>query len=233
MNSQAITQPQHVGFILDGNRRWAKERGLPSLEGHRRGYNNLLKVVDIAIARQIPFVSGYIFSTENWSRSREEVKYLMRLATLMLTRDVKKLHKKGVKVVWLGSEVEVDPKLIKIARDAEELTKDNIVITVGVGFNYGGHREIVEAVRCAALAGETMDSIDEKVFAQYLYGGSAFPPIDLLIRTSGEQRLSGFMLWRAAYSEFIFRQEYWPDFSEAIFDECLVEYSNRQRRFGG
>lgn len=229
MDAQQL--PQHVGFIIDGNRRWAENNSLPKLEGHRRGYENILSTIDACIERGVRYMSGYVFSTENWKRSKEEVSYLMDLVYKMVTRDLDKLDKKGVRLCWLGTREQLEPQMIEVLEAAEEKTKDNDTITVGVCFNYGGQREIVDAVRSLIAEGVAADEITEDTLTQHLYAPE-IPPLDLMIRTSGEQRLSNFMLWRVAYSEFIFRDEQWPDFSAAALDECLLEYSYRKRRLG-
>jgi len=223
--------PAHIGFILDGNRRWAENNSLPSFEGHRRGYENILTIVDACIERGVRYVSGYVFSTENWRRSEEEVSYLMDLVYKMVTRDLEKLHKKGVRLVWLGMRERLEPKMLEVLEAAEARTADNDTITLGICFNYGGQREIIDAARKLIEQGTPADELTEERFAQELYAPDV-PPLDLIVRTSGEERLSNFMLWRAAYSEFIFRSEHWPDFSVESLDECLLEYSHRKRRHG-
>lgn len=223
--------PRHIGFIIDGNRRWAENHSLPKLEGHRRGYENILSTLDACIARGVQCMSVYIFSTENWKRSKEEVSHIMDLVYKMVTRDLDKFHAKGVRLRWLGVHDQLEPQMVEVLEAAEEKTKNNDVITVGVCFNYGGQREIVDAVRGLIVDGVAADEVTEDVLAQHLYAPE-IPPLDLMIRTSGEQRLSNFMLWRTAYSEFIFRDEQWPDFSVTALDECLLEYSYRKRRLG-
>lgn len=232
MTEQSAGVPHHIGLILDGNRRWARERNLPTLQGHNKGYDNLRTVLDAAIERGVKYVSAFIFSTENWSRTEEEVGYLMDLALRMVVRDVKEIHKKNIRVVWIGSEERVSDKLKKAIRNAEELTKDNTAGTLGLCFNYGGQREIVEGVRQLVADGVQPEDITEEKLAEYLYHPEV-PPIDLLIRTSGEQRISNFMLWRAAYSELYFTDKYWPDFSVEDLDDAIAEYNQRGRRFGG
>jgi len=227
----SVEVPRHIGFILDGNRRWAENNSLPSFEGHRRGYENILTIVDGCIERGVSCVSGYVFSTENWRRSEEEVSYLMDLVYKMVTRDLDKLHKKGVRLVWLGTRERLEPKMLEVLEAAEEKTRGNSTITLGICFNYGGQREIIDATRKLIEQGIAPDELTEEHFAQQLYAPDV-PPLDLIVRTSGEQRLSNFMLWRAAYSEFIFRDEHWPDFSLESLDECLLEYSHRKRRHG-
>lgn len=228
---EAQQLPQHVGFIIDGNRRWAENNSLPKLEGHRRGYDTILSTIDACIERGVRHMSVYIFSTENWKRSKEEVGNLMDLVYKMVTRDLDMLHGKGVRLRWLGVRDQLETKMIEVLEAAEDKTKDNDVITLGACFNYGGQREIVDAARSLINGGVAADDITEEELARHLYAPE-IPPLDLIIRTSGEQRLSNFMLWRAAYSEFIFRDEQWPDFSASALDECLLEYSYRKRRLG-
>lgn len=223
--------PRHVGLILDGNRRWAKLRGLPTLEGHRQGYDNLKTIAKAAINRGVKFVSAFIFSTENWNRTPTEVKYLMNLAYTMLTRDVEELNRENIRIVWLGTIEKVSAKLQKAIRAAEEATQHNTRGTLALCFNYGGHMEIVEAARRLIEQGVKAADLTIEKFASALYAPDV-PPVDLLIRTSGEQRLSGYMLWRVAYAELYFTEKYWPDFSEADLDAALFDYASRQRRFG-
>lgn len=224
--------PKHLGFILDGNRRWARERGLPTLEGHRAGYSNLKDITKAAINSGVSYVSAYIFSTENWNRTPEEVKYLMDLAYRMLTKDLKELNKEQIRVVWLGSSDRVSEKLQKAIKNAEDKTKNNTRGTLALCFNYGGHTELVDAVKNIVSSGVDAQAIDHKVLEDNLYGGAEIPPVDLLVRTSGEQRLSGFMLYRMAYSELYFTDTFWPDFDEVQLEKALAEYARRNRRFG-
>lgn len=220
--------PTHVGLILDGNRRWARSRGFPTLEGHRTGYDNLKDIAKLAADRNIKYLSAFIFSTENWNRTKEEVKYLMNLAYTLLTRDVKELNKENIRVLWLGSRDRVSMKLQKAIDKAVESTKNNTRGTLCLCFNYGGQQEIVDAAKKLAQDGL---EITQANFQQSLYEPGV-PDIDLLIRTSGEHRTSGYMLWRAAYAELYFTDKYWPDFKEADLDVALNDYANRQRRFG-
>ncbi len=224
--------PQHVGLILDGNRRWARAHGMLGLEGHKKGYETLKVIVDAMRERGVKYVSAFVFSTENWDRGQEEVDYLMNLLKWVVKNEVKEMHKKGVRVLWIGSRKGMAPQLVKDIEAAEELTKANTDGTLALCLNHGGHREIAEAVQRIVVADVKPEDIDEKLVGEYI-DHPELPPIDLIIRTSGEQRLSNFMLWRAAYSELIFRPEPWPDFSVTALDECLLEYSKRQRRFGG
>lgn len=224
--------PTHIGFILDGNRRWAKDQGLATLEGHRKGYENLQDVAKACFEKSIQYVSAFVFSTENWSRSKEEVSYLMDLALKIATKDTKALIDNNIKIVVLGIEENVPPKVIKAFKKIE---KDSIHNTGGVlalCFNYGGYQELVDATKRIIQSGMGADEVTAEVISEYLYYPEV-PPIDLIVRTSGEQRLSNFMLWRAAYSELYFTKKHWPDFSTADLEDALLEYSKRHRRFGG
>ncbi|MGH7241493.1 MAG: polyprenyl diphosphate synthase [Candidatus Saccharimonadales bacterium] len=223
--------PKHVGLILDGNRRWARQHDLPLVEGHRRGYDNLHTILEAALDMGVEYVSAYVFSTENWSRSKLEVNYLMKLIINMLTRDLAELHERGIRVVWLGSKQQVSKKVRQAIEDAEALTAANTRGTFGLCFNHGGHREIAEAVQRLVADGVIVDDITEAKIAEYIDYPDV-PPMDLVIRTSGEQRLSNFMLWRGAYSELAFTDTLWPDFSVEEFKTILDEYADRGRRFG-
>lgn len=223
--------PTHVGLILDGNRRWARQQGLQLVEGHRKGAETLRRVLDYGLERGIPYVSAYVFSTENWKRTKSEVKYLMSLLLEILGRDVAEMHEKGIKVVWLGSREGVGPKIQKVLDDAEELTKNNTRATFGLCLNHGGHREIVEAVQRLVETGAKAETISEESITAAL-DGPEIPPIDLLIRTGGDQRISNFMLWRVAYSELVFTPTLWPDLTNDELENILADYASRQRRFG-
>ncbi len=229
MDMSETALPTHVGLILDGNRRWAKGQGLPSLEGHRSGYKNLKDIAKHAVNRGVKYISAYIFSTENWNRSKEEVSYLLDLALWVATKEVKEVHKEGIRVRFLGTRDGLSAKLLQAIQKAEELTKDNIRGTLALCFNYGGQQEIVDAAQ--RLATENAQNITVESFASALYAPD-IPAMDLVIRTSGEQRLSNFMLWRAAYAELYFSAKHWPAFTPDDFDDALVEFANRQRRFG-
>jgi undecaprenyl diphosphate synthase len=221
----------HIGFILDGNRRWAKENGLPQLQGHKVGYDNLKTIAEAAFDRGVAYVSAFVFSTENWNRAKTEVSYLMRLSHKMITNDYREANEKGIKILWMGSEEQVSKKLAQEMKKTVEMTKNNTKGTLALCFNYGGHREISEAFKKMIQQGITAEDISEAKIAENLYNPDV-PPVDLIIRTSGEQRLSNFMLWRAAYSELYFSDKNWPDFSTIDLDEALKEYENRKRRFG-
>lgn len=228
---------KHIGFIVDGNRRWAKARGLPTLDGHKRGFKVLKQIVKYCFEQKIEFVSAYIFSTENWSRSAEEVGYLMRLFEIGFKKELKDLHEGNIKVVFSGSrEYKVSQKLLEIINQAEEMTKNNTGGTLCLCFNYGGRLEIADAVKKIAqkiqnkdidIADITPDMISENIY------NPEIPDVDLMVRTSGEQRISNFQLWRIAYAEMAFLQKCWPDMEPEDVDKLIEEYSHRDRRMGG
>ncbi|MDQ5913616.1 MAG: undecaprenyl diphosphate synthase [Patescibacteria group bacterium] len=225
--------PCHVGLILDGNRRWAKENGFSSgLNGHKAGYDNLKNIADYAFNKGVRNVSAYVFSTENWNRSKEEVDYLMKLLLRMMKRDIKELHRKGVKVLWLGTKVGLKPDIIQAIEDAILKTEKNIKGTLAFCLNYGGHQEIVDATSKIISKGYKAEDITPELIEDNLYSPE-LGPVDLMIRTSGEQRLSGFNLWRCSYSELVFTDKKWPAFTNEDLDIALEEFARRNRRFGG
>lgn len=228
-DAPTLTVPIHLGFILDGNRRWAKKHGLPTYEGHLAGYHALKDVVLKAADEGIKFISIYVFSTENWKRSAEEVNGLMSLALRIFKTDINELLKNEIRVRVLGAREDIPPKLLKAMEETEQKSKDFHRTTVALCFNYGGQREIVDAVN-ACIAEKT--AITEDAIRSHLYEPD-IPDIDLVVRTSGEQRLSNFMLWRIAYSEFYFIDKLWPDMRPADVDDIINEYTRRNRRFGG
>jgi len=223
--------PNHLGLILDGNRRWAKTQHISSLKGHKKGYDNLKDIARYAFDLGIKYVSAYIFSLENWDRSKQEVDYLMRLAYRMLTRDIDELNKDKIRVVWLGSKYKVSKKLLNAIQNAETLTKNNKKGTLCICFNYSGYQEIADAFIKIIDKKIPKEQINPEIIEDNLYGQD-IPKIDFVIRTSGEQRISGFMLWRINYSELYFTDKYWPAFSKEDLDIALKEYSKRERRFG-
>lgn len=227
MSMSTENTPVHIGFIVDGNRRWARENNLPTLEGHKKGFSEIETIAEKVFNSGVKFASFYVFSTENWQRSKEEVSYLMQLLRAGIGRLSKKMFKNNIKCLVLGGEKNVPEDLLKSIKEAEELTKDCTGGTACFCFNYGGQQEIVDAANKAAKDGEiTIESLSQNLYKPEV------PPVDLIVRTSGEERISGFMLWRAAYSEFIFLKKYWPDITPDDIDEILKEYKNRQRRFG-
>lgn len=219
----------HIGFIADGNRRWAKEHNLPSLEGHRRGSNAAEMIVDELKGTDIEFVSFYVFSTENWDRSPEEVNYLMKLVGESIGRLGNKAKKENLRIILLGRPEPVDPKLWQKLLQIEDETKDNTGLTVCLCFNYGGQWEIVDAAQKMSAAGDA--NYTPENFRKYIYHPEV-PDCDLIVRTSGEERLSGFQLWRAAYSEFFFIDKHFPALTPQDVHDILSEYNSRQRRFG-
>jgi undecaprenyl diphosphate synthase len=223
--------PQHVGFILDGHRRWAKEHNIPLLEGHRQGYKNFKKIGLAALSRGVEYVSAYVWSKENWQRSAEEVSYIMKLLMWVAEHELEDIHARGVRIEFLGNEEKLDPKILQAMHNAQEKTADNTNGTLALCLNYGGQQEIVDAAKKLITSGIDPETITSEVFAQNLYAPNV-PELDLLIRSSGEQRTSGFMLWRAAYAELMFIDKKWPDFTEDDLDAALAEYQARQRRFG-
>ncbi len=223
-----MTELKHLGIICDGNRRWAKERGLPTLEGHKKGLAVIEDIISAADDLKIPYVSFYVFSTENWGRSAEEVSYLMKLIEFQVMKLAKKLKKNNGKLLIVGSKQKVDPKLMSLLEEAEEITKDCTGITVGICFNYGGELEIADA---ATIAAKEDGEITPETIRKHLYHPE-IPDVDMVVRTSGEERISGFMLWRASYAEFLFLKKYFPDITADDVEMMLKEYENRNRRFG-
>ncbi|MFI5014207.1 MAG: isoprenyl transferase [Hyphomicrobiales bacterium] len=228
--------PRHVAIIMDGNGRWAAKRGLPRLEGHRRGVEALRRTVRAAIELGIAYLTIYSFSSENWRRPAEEVGDLFGLLRLFVRRDLADLHARAVKVRFIGSREGLPPDIAGLLAEAENLTQANGGLALIVAFNYGARQEILAAVRAiakAALDG-TIDlaGLDEEGFERFL-GTAGIPDPDLLIRTSGEQRLSNFLLWQFAYTEFVFMPVLWPDFDRSALEAAISEFRSRDRRFGG
>lgn len=230
-DEQIMNVPQHIAYIVDGNRRWAKRHGLPAYEGHMAGYNAIQDVAEATFDAGVPYMSAYIFSTENWKRSEEEVGKLMSLVLKLFTSDLHKFNDNNIRLRVLGSREGVDPKILKEIDNAEEVTKDNTRGTLGLCFNYGGQLEIADAVKRAAEAGEDMAAMTPETLEQYLYAPE-IPPVDLIVRSGGDQRISNFMLWRAAYSELLFLDNAWPDMTKEDVSGILEEYNKRSRRFG-
>ena len=224
--------PNHIGYILDGNRRWARKHGLPTYEGHLAGYNALHDVIDATSDAGVKYISFYTFSTKNWSRAEEEVRGIMRLIRRLFKTDMKKLVKGGYKVVVLGSREGIPADIAKYIEEAEEASRDGTRATLAVCFNYGGQEEIVRAAQRLITAKKTVDEVTLESFTEAL-DHPEVPPCDLVVRTSGELRLSDFMLWRAAYSELMFLDKFWPEMTKQDVTDILDEYTRRSRRFGG
>jgi len=232
MPEETKTIPYHVGIIMDGNRRWAKDRGLPTLEGHRRGYDKVKKVGKWCKQRGVKVLTLWAFSTENWKRSKEEVDYLMNLLGFALSDgEVNELDKDGIKLQVIGQKERLSEKLQGLIEKAEEKTKDNKEGILNLAISYGGRADVLEAVRKMVEKGIPPQEISEEMIDQNLWT-AGLPDCDLIVRTSGELRTSGFLIWQAAYAELYFCKNHWPDFSEKDLDEALADYARRQRRFG-
>ena len=219
---------KHLGIIADGNRRWAKEQGLPTIEGHKKGLEAIEKLVGAAAKAKIPFITFYVFSTENWGRSADEVGYIMKLAETRILKYAERLAKNNAKLLILGSKAKIAPQLASLIERAEKITENCTGITVCFCFNYGGEQEIADA---ANIASEADKEITPETIRKHLYHPEV-PDVDMVVRTSGEERISGFMLWRAAYAELMFIEKYFPAMQETDIEEILNEYENRNRRFG-
>ena len=224
--------PRHIGFIVDGNRRWAKQHGLPAYEGHLAGYNALKDVALETLHQGVKCVSAYVFSTENWKRSEEEVGHLMGLLLKMLKADVPIFIENNVRLRVIGSKERLSDALVEAINNAEAKTADLRGGDLVLCLNYGGHLEIADAVKKIVQSGISSEDVTPELVAQNIYVPDV-PPCDLIVRTSGEQRLSNFMLWRAAYSELMFIDKHWPDMTTDDVVVILDEYAHRNRRFGG
>ena len=224
--------PRHVGLIIDGNRRWAKLHGLPAWEGHLAGVSALEDILRELVNQGVEYVSFYTWSTENWKRAEEEVSAFMGLIRRLFKNELKRLLQEGCRFVALGERDGMPPDILKMIEKAEDDSKNNTRATLAMCFNYGGQQEIAAAARRIVEAGVPADKIDNNLFAQYL-DHPEVPPCDIIVRTSGEQRLSNFMLWRSAYSEFIFLDKFWPDMRAEDVSAIIDEYNKRGRRFGG
>lgn len=231
-----ITSPRHVAIIMDGNGRWANARGLPRTAGHRAGVERVREAVRTAIEAGIDYLTLFAFSSENWNRPEQEVSDLMGLLRFFIRRDLAELHRENVCIKVIGCRQTIQPDIRALLTEAEDRTRDNTGITLVIAFNYGARDELVRAVRKIAEAVRAGDmdvaAIDEAAIAARI-DTAGIPDPDLVIRTSGEQRLSNFLLWQAAYSEFVFMPCLWPDFDRAAFLDALAEYGRRDRRYGG
>ena len=223
--------PQHVAIIMDGNGRWAEQRGLPRLEGHRAGVDNIRLVLESLSEYGVKYVTVYAFSTENWHRPQDEVEGLMVILKDAIYSETHALHEKGVRILHLGRTDRLSPELQEAVTYAQELTKDNKVISLSVAFDYGGRGEILEAVKRIVEEGIPAEQLDERLFSRYLYTAD-LPDPDLIIRTGGELRLSNFLLWQSAYSEYYPTPTLWPDLGEVDIATAMQSFSQRQRRFG-
>jgi len=223
--------PRHVAIIMDGNGRWAKARGLPRTEGHRAGTENLRRILKACVRLKVEILTIYAFSTENWSRPRTEVQMLMRILEAVIDRELNELHESGVQLRHIGELDGISNGLQKKIRKAMEVTKDNKRLILNIAFNYGGRNEIVRAVKHIVQDQVPAEQITEQLISSYLYT-SDLPDPDVIIRTSGELRVSNFLIWQGAYSELYSTPTYWPDFNEEELRRALAEYGQRKRRFG-
>lgn len=224
--------PNHIAFIMDGNGRWAQQRGLPRLAGHRAGIENTHSIISHLNKLGIKYVTLYSFSTENWSRPKEEISGLLSILSESIEKESLELHKHGVKLRHLGRLERLPQHLKQAIKRALKLTKNNNGMTLSLAFDYGGRLEILDAVRDIIAKGIPAQEIDEKLFSNYLYT-AGLPDVDLVIRTGSELRLSNFLLWQSAYSEYYFTKVLWPDFNTKELEKALIAYSKRRRRFGG
>ena len=231
MDYSELNIPNHVAIIVDGNGRWAKERGLSRMKGHDAGFENLKKMGKYILSKGVKVLSVYVFSTENFKRDKEEVDHLMDLFVLMFKKEKNFFMKNNIKVVFSGRDEPLPKSVINAKNKLEEMTKDNTGGIFNVCLNYGGRAEIVDACKKIVESGIVSSEIDENIFKKYLY--QDLPDVDLMIRTSGEVRLSNFLLWQNSYAEFYFPEVKFPDFSEEDFYDAILVYNKRDRRFGG
>jgi undecaprenyl diphosphate synthase len=226
-----LTVPDHIAIIMDGNGRWAQKRHLPRLAGHRAGVRNIHRIVRACVDLGVSTLTVYAFSTENWGRPQAEVDGLMALFADASERETRALHRNGVRVRHVGTMSGVSPHLRRAIERAAELTRDNTALTLNVAFNYGGRAEIVEAMKRIMADGIPADQVCEEMISQYLYTSDMSDP-DLVIRTAGEMRLSNFLIWQAAYSEYYSTPKLWPDFGAKDLHAAIESYASRHRKFG-
>ncbi|OGY90223.1 MAG: di-trans,poly-cis-decaprenylcistransferase [Candidatus Komeilibacteria bacterium RIFCSPHIGHO2_01_FULL_52_14] len=226
-----IQIPQHVGIIMDGNRRWAREQGKPSFEGHARGYTRAIEVARHAFNTGVKYITLYAFSSENWNRAQEEIGYLMSLLSRMLKEQQQELRKNGIRLKFIGASDRIDNSLVSAMREAERACEQGTNGTLLIAFNYGGRREITDAVQKLLKKTRRTEEITEADVSSQL-NTAGVPDPDLIIRTAGERRLSGFLLWQAAYSELYFTETLWPAFTTKDFDAALDDFALRKRNFG-
>lgn len=223
--------PDHIAIIMDGNGRWAKKRGLPRQAGHRQGAENLRRIVNACVEFGVKILTIYAFSTENWGRPESEIKGLMRIFARVLDQEIDDLNAQGVCLHHLGELSGIEPKLQDKVRRAIELTKDNDTLILNVAFNYGGRAEILHATKMMLEDGVLPEDLDEELFSSYLFT-AGFPDPDIVVRTSGELRISNFLIWQAAYAEYYPTPALWPDFGREELFEAIVAFNQRERRFG-
>lgn len=216
---------------MDGNRRWAKEKNLPSAMGHKKGVDSLKNILRACNDFSIKYLTVYAFSTENWNRKKEEVEFLMNLVAVTLTNELAEMHKENVQIHFIGDLTKLSDKLQKILANAVETTKNNTGVVLQIALNYGSRDEIVHAVQKIVESGVKSGKINEQLISENLYTAGV-PDPDILIRTGGEQRISNYLLWQIAYSEIIIRSEFWPDFDKNSLKDSILEFGKRQRRYG-
>ncbi|OGI60734.1 di-trans,poly-cis-decaprenylcistransferase [Candidatus Nomurabacteria bacterium RIFCSPHIGHO2_01_FULL_37_25] len=233
--AEEIKKPVCVGMIMDGNRRWAKQRGLDSFEGHKMGYSKVKDAVDWCLKEKIPNLILYAFSIENWKRSKDEVSYLMGIINMMISKDISSLKKKGIRVSFIGELSMAEEDIRELIKKAETESKELKKLHLVIAFSYGGRREILNTVKeiSKIKSKEEIENLSEEEFSKFLWTGSiGVPDPDLIIRTGGEMRLSNFLTWQSTYSELFFLKMYWPDFNYEEFKKILEEFALRDRRFG-
>lgn len=225
------TNLKHIAIIMDGNRRWAKEKNLPSAMGHKKGVDSLKNILRACNDFSIKYLTVYAFSTENWNRKKEEVEFLMNLVAVTLTNELAEMHKENVQIHFIGDLTKLSDKLQRVLANAVETTKNNTGVVLQIALNYGSRDEIVHAVQKIVESGVKSDEINEQLISENLYTAGV-PDPDILIRTGGEQRISNYLLWQIAYSEIIIRSEFWPDFDKNSLKDSILEFGKRQRRYG-
>ncbi len=230
-SNQITKVPTHVAIIMDGNGRWAAARGLPRLAGHRAGTENLRRIIRAAVEFKVKYMTIYAFSTENWGRPEEEVEGLQHILEEVIDKELTELHQEGVCLHHIGRLERLNPRLQEKVRNAMELTRKNDRLTLCIAWNYGGRDEIICAIRNIIEDGIKPETIDDKLVSQYLFT-AGIPDPDLIVRTSGEMRISNFLIWQAAYSEWYVTPTFWPDFNREEFQKALIDFGKRDRRYG-
>lgn len=225
------TKLKHIAIIMDGNRRWAKAKNLPSAMGHKKGVETLKNILRACDDFGVKYLTVYAFSTENWNRKKEEVDFLMDLVAITLTNELAEMHKENVQIHFIGDLTKLSQKLQKIISNAVETTKNNTGVNLQIALNYGSRNEIVNAIQKIVKSGVNPDEINEQLVSNNLYT-AGIPDPDILIRTGGEQRISNYLLWQIAYSEIIIRNEFWPEFDKNSLKDSILEFGKRQRRYG-
>lgn len=225
------TELKHIAIIMDGNRRWAKERNLPTAVGHKKGVEALKQTLRACDDFGIKYLTVYAFSTENWNRKQEEVDFLMNLVAVTLSTELDEMHKENVQIHFIGDLTRLTDSLQKILENAVEKTKNNTGVVLQIALNYGARDEIVHAVKSIVSRGISAQEITPKLISDSLYT-KGIPDPDLLVRTGGEQRISNYLLWQIAYSEIVIRNEFWPEFGKGLLADCVLEFGKRQRRYG-